>query len=169
MVFCLGVSRLRKALAHLVNTAEYTGEMTPYLKELCGEWYKELLIADKAIEKQDKKIKMIAMSSDQAKRLMKIEGIGPVTATAFVATLGTQAKKFKNGREMAAYLGLTPKQHSSGGKARLMGLSKRGDSHLRTLLINGATSVINVAGKRMTPRVNGSAIYFAECIKIKQK
>ena len=115
--------------------------MTPYLKELCCEWYEELLIVDKAIKKQDKKIKMIAISSDQAKRLMQIEGIGPVIATAFVATLGTQAKEFKNGREMAAYLGLTPKQQSSGGKARLMGISKRGDSHLRTLLMNGASSV----------------------------
>ncbi|MCF6252265.1 MAG: IS110 family transposase [Methylococcaceae bacterium] len=152
MVFCVGVNRFRKALAHLVNTSEYTGEMTPYLKELCCEWYEELLIVDKAIKQQDKKIKMIATSSDQAKRLMKIEGIGPVIATAFVATLGTQAKEFKNGREMAAYLGLTPKQHSSGGKARLMGISKRGDSHLRTLLMNGATSVINVVGKKNDPK-----------------
>jgi len=147
-----GVSRFRKALAHLVNTPEYTGEMTAYLKELCGEWYRELLIVDKTIDKQDKKIKIIAKSSDQANRLMQIEGIGPVTATAFVATLGTQAKAFKNGREMAAYLGLTPKQHSSGGKARLMGISKRGDSHLRTLLMNGATSVINVVGKKNDPK-----------------
>ncbi len=152
LVYGIGVSRFRKALAHLTNTTEYTGEMTAYLKELCCEWYKELLIVDKAIEKQDKKIKAISMSSDQAKRLMQIEGIGPVTATALVATLGTQAKEFNNGREMAAYLGLTPKQHSSGGKARLTGISQRGDSYLRTLLINGATSVINVVGKKNDPK-----------------
>ena len=78
------MSRFRIALAHLVNISEYIREMTPYLKELCCEWHKELLNMDKVIDKQDKKIKMISTSSDQAKRLMQIESIASVTATAFL-------------------------------------------------------------------------------------
>ena len=71
----------------------------------------------------------------------KIPGIGPITASALVASVG-DAKNFKNGRQVAAWLGLVPRQHSSGGKTTLLGISKRGDVYLRTLLIHGARSVI---------------------------
>ena len=71
----------------------------------------------------------------------KIPGVGPITATALVASLGN-AQNFKNGRQVAAWLGLIPKQHSSGGKQNLLGISKRGDSYLRTMLIHGARAVI---------------------------
>jgi transposase len=72
---------------------------------------------------------------------VKIPGIGPVTASALVATI-VDATSFDNGRQLAAWLGLVPKQHSSGGKNVLLGISKRGDTYLRTLLIHGARSVI---------------------------
>ena len=72
---------------------------------------------------------------------MKIEGVGPITATAAVATIG-DAKLFKNGREVAAWLGLVPKQHSSGNKIRLSGISKRGDCYVRKLLVNGGRTVV---------------------------
>jgi transposase len=71
------------------------------------------------------------------KRLMEIPGIGPLIATAAVATMG-EASAFKSGREFAAYVGLVPKQTGSGGKVRLLGISKRGDTYLRTLFIHGA-------------------------------
>lgn len=73
-----------------------------------------------------------------------IPGIGPVTASALIAAIG-DAKNFDNGRQLAAWLGLVPKQHSSGGKNVLLGISKRGDTYLRTLLIHGARSVISAA------------------------
>jgi transposase len=73
--------------------------------------------------------------------LEKIPGIGPITASALVASVG-DAKNFANGRQLAAWLGLVPKQHSSGGKTNLQGISKRGDTYLRTLLIHGARAVI---------------------------
>ena len=77
----------------------------------------------------------------------RIEGVGPITATALVAAIGDKSC-FKNGRQFAAWLGLVPKQHSSGGKARLFGISKRGDRYLRTLLIHGARAVLSrAAGK----------------------
>lgn len=77
-------------------------------------------------------------------RLQQLRGIGPVTATALVATVG-DASQFANARQMAASLGLTPKQSSSGGKERLLGISKRGDAYLRSLLVHGARAVIRTA------------------------
>ncbi|ECI4078979.1 IS110 family transposase, partial [Salmonella enterica subsp. salamae] len=82
----------------------------------------------------------LAQDDDRIRRLQEISGIGPVTASALVAAVG-DARQFKNGREMAAWLGLVPRQHSSGGKNRLGHISKRGDSYLRTLLIHGARAV----------------------------
>jgi len=79
--------------------------------------------------------------SDLSRKLEQIPGIGPITACALVASLG-DAKSFKDGRQVAAWLGLVPRQHSSGGKQNLLGISKRGDTYLRTLLIHAARSVI---------------------------
>ena len=80
-------------------------------------------------------------------RLMKMEGVGPVTATAIVASVG-DANVFRNGRQFAAWLGLTPRQHSSGGKQRLGAMTKHGDVYLRTLLIHGARAVLRVTHLR---------------------
>lgn len=86
-------------------------------------------------------IKSWHRSSESSRRLEKVPGIGPLTASALAAALGN-ARNFDNGRQLAAWLGLVPRQHSSGGKATLLGMSKRGDAYLRTLLIHGARSVI---------------------------
>ncbi|MGK0168653.1 MAG: transposase [Gammaproteobacteria bacterium] len=83
-------------------------------------------------------------SSAASRRLAQIPGIGPLTASALVATSGN-ALHFKNGRQLAAWLGLVPRQHSTGGKPMLLGISKRGDAYLRTLLIHGARSLVRVA------------------------
>lgn len=81
-------------------------------------------------------------------KLAEIPGIGPITASAMVASVGN-ARDFSNGRQLAAWLGLVPKQHSTGGKSVLLGISKRGDSYLRTLLIHGARSAILAAQRRL--------------------
>lgn len=85
--------------------------------------------------------------NDLSLKLAQIPGIGPITASALIASI-TDAKSFDNGRQLAAWLGLVPKQHSSGGKAHLLGISKRGDAYLRTLLIHGARSVIHHESRR---------------------
>jgi transposase len=77
----------------------------------------------------------------RCERLAEVPGVGPLTATALVAAVGN-AQRFKNGRELSAYLGLVPRQHSSGGKTLLLGITKRGDRYLRTLLIHGARSAL---------------------------
>jgi len=96
---------------------------------LRGLW-QDLLAFDERIEELDREIEQLARQDPVAVRLQQVRGIGPLTATALLATAG-DASQFSNGREMAASFGLTPKQNSSGGKERLLGISKRGDAYLR--------------------------------------
>ena len=97
-----------------------------------------------------KKILAWHKQSETSKKLEAIPGIGPLTATALIASIG-EAKNFKNGRQVAAWIGLVLRQHSSGGKQNLLGISKRGDIYLRTLLIHGARSVIYRSGQKENP------------------
>ncbi|WP_258147789.1 transposase, partial [Escherichia coli] len=96
------------------------------------------------IEDIEKQLTSVARQNETCKRLLDISGVGPLIATAAVATMG-EASAFKSGREFAAYVGLVPKQTGSGGKVRLLGISKRGDTYLRTLFIHGARAVALVA------------------------
>ncbi|MFM5540515.1 IS110 family transposase [Aeromonas veronii] len=89
----------------------------------------------------DKQIEQCHQQNALCQCIGKIPGIGPITASALVATIGN-ANNFENGRQLAAWLGLVPRQHSSGGKQTLLGISKRGDTYLRTLLIHGARAVL---------------------------
>jgi transposase len=109
-----------------------------------GEHLKEL---DRQVGELEEQIQAWHREHAVSRRLAKIPGIGPLTASALVATVG-DAKGFRNARQLAAWLGLVPRQHSSGGKALLLGISKRGDSYLRTLLIHGARSVVRVAERK---------------------
>jgi len=95
----------------------------------------------------DRRLEALARQDEQVKRLLTIPGIGPITAIALMASVG-DAKMFKNGRQFAAWLGLTPRQNSSGGKNRLGGITKRGNEYLRTLLVQGARAVMQRAAGR---------------------
>ena len=95
----------------------------------------------------DQRLQQLARDSEPARRVMAVEGIGSVTATAVVATVG-DGHEFHSGREFAAWLGLTPRQSSSGGKSRLGGITKRGNEYLRRLFIHGARSVLRLTGSR---------------------
>ena len=108
---------------------------------------------DRQVSELELQIKAWHRQSANSQRLEKIPGIGPLTATALVASVGN-ATTFHNGRQLAAWLGLVPRQHSSGGKERLLGISKRGDTYLRTLLIHGARSVL-LSMKRRTDQAEG--------------
>ncbi len=110
-------------------------------REIFYELYQQLIWLDERIGVFDKKIEQVFRSNEACQRLGQMEGIGPLIATALFAALH-QAKEFKNGRQMSAWLGLVPRQHSTGGKPLLLGISKRGDRYLRTLLIHGARAVI---------------------------
>ena len=94
----------------------------------------------------DRQLEATARRLKACQRLMTIPGVGEKTATALVAAVG-DARQFRNGREMAAWLGLVPRQHTTGGRPKLLGISKRGDRYLRTLLIHGARSALQRAGR----------------------
>ncbi|SFQ67657.1 Transposase [Variovorax sp. OK605] len=105
---------------------------------------------DRQVDEIEAQIQAWHRNSELSTRLAQVPGIGPITASALIASIG-DAKNFDGGRQLAAWLGLVPRQHSSGGKSNLLGMSKRGDSYLRTLLIHGARSVIYRASQKADP------------------
>ena len=131
---------VNKITAHLPGLLE--GETLPgAVKELLRDLLDAIYSLDERITKLDKRIKAFVKANDTASRLMTIKGIGPVTASAMVATVG-DANQFQNSRQFAAWLGLVPKQFSSGGKTTLGRITKNGDSYLRKLLVQGARAVL---------------------------
>jgi transposase len=143
------IEKLRKTLPLVLEDAE--NGLTFDFRVLLQELQQDLTALDNRVGELDKKIQLLASNNTSAKRLQQIPGIGPITATALVCAIGN-GKQFKRGRDLAAWLGLTPRQHSSGGKECLLGISKRGDTYLRTLLIHGARSVLKVSDKKDDPR-----------------
>ena len=107
----------------------------------------EIRAADERIAELDRKLKDAAKEDEACRRLIEVPGIGPVIATAVVANVQDDSR-FTSGRHFAAWLGLTPKQHSSGGKERLLGISKRGDAYMRRQFINGARALVRIATGR---------------------
>lgn len=151
-----GTAQARKLLGEIGSG----GRQLPLLaRETIGELHDRLRALDERILAYDRKIAALARQSEAAQRLMAIEGIGPITATALVASVGN-AVAFKNGRQFAAWLGLTPRQNSSGGKTRLGAMSKRGDVVLRTLLIHGSRSTL-----RLTAHKDDKKSRWAEALK----
>jgi transposase len=140
-----GLDRLRRALPEILEDGD--NAIPGMAKEVFADAEQHLRQLDARIESYDRRIAGLAKASAPAQRLMKVEGIGPVIATALVASVG-DAKVFHNGRQFAAWLGLTPRQHSTGGKQRLGAMTKHGDVYLRTLLIHGARAVLRVSAQR---------------------
>lgn len=137
-----GISYVRKTIPDILEDGE--NSLSSYFRELLRELYDEMVHLDDRIKTIELKLKRVSEQSEDCQRLLTIPGIGLLTATALIAAIG-DISVFKNGRELAAWLGLVPRQHSTGGKPMLLGISKRGDSYLRTLLIHGGRSVVRVA------------------------
>jgi transposase len=136
------LGQLRRALPCWLEDAQ-NGLSGRFRRLLNGLWG-DLQALDERVTELDREITRLAQNDPLARRLQQLRGVGPITATALVAAVGNGAQ-FSKGRQMSAALGLTPRQHSSGGKERLLGISKRGDAYLRTLLIHGARAVIQMA------------------------
>jgi transposase len=132
-----GIGKLREELPRILEDAE--NGLGDLARQLLSDLLGQLRHLDEQVEHYEGQIQQFARLSEAAQRLMAIQGVGPLTASAVVAAVG-DARVFKNGRQFAAWLGLTPRQHSSGGKSRLGSITKRGDVYLRTLLIHGARS-----------------------------
>jgi transposase len=149
IVIVQGITKLRKRLPTIVEDLE--NKLTPLSREVMREWYEELIALDERIARADGMVQRVFTQSAACQKLAQVEGIGPVVATALVAAVGN-AKEFANGRHLAAWLGLVPRQCSSGGKDRLLGISKRGDRYLRTLLIHGARATVHRARRKADAR-----------------
>lgn len=145
IIFPQGICHITKRLPAILEDGEneLPGSFRALLARL-GEHLKEL---DRQVGELEVQIHHWHRENEASRKLEQVPGIGPITASALVATIG-DANSFKNGRQLAAWLGLVPRQHSSGGKSVLLGISKRGDSYLRTLLIHGARAVIRVAERK---------------------
>ncbi len=143
-----GIHSIVKRVPDILEDAENSlpGTMRHLLMRL-NDHLQEL---GRQVEKLELQIKLWHKENKSSKKWEAIPGIGPITASAIVATVGN-ATEYKNGRQLAAWLGLVPKQHSSGGKQLLLGISKRGDTYLRTLLIHGARAVIRFAENKAEP------------------
>ncbi|TPG93886.1 IS110 family transposase [Pseudomonas caspiana] len=149
---------LRRAIPCWLEEAD--NGLTLRLRRLLDGLWGDLCTLDKRVGELDDEISAIAASEPNAVRLQQLRGVGPKIATALIAAIG-DARQFANGRQLAASLGLTPRQHSSGGKDRLLGISKRGDAYLRTLMIHGARSVLRTA-KSKDDRLSQWAVRLAE-------
>jgi transposase len=135
-----GIAACRRLWAEVLEDGE--NGLPGLMRELLAQLSEELTQRDDDIAKLDNQIKRQCREDERMKRLLSIEGVGPISASAIVAAIG-DARQFASGRDLSAWLGLVPDQHSSGGKERLGSISKRGDTYLRTLLIHGARAVVN--------------------------
>lgn len=140
LIIAQGIGHIAHRVPELIEDA--SNELPGSFRLLVQRLLDHLKELDAQVEELESQIVKWHRQSEASSKLAKVPGIGPITASALVATIG-DAKNFDNGRQVAAWLGLVPRQHSSGGKQNLLGMSKRGDCYLRTLLIHGARSVIH--------------------------
>jgi transposase len=140
VVISPGAARVKSSLCAAI--AQSDNELTPSSRESMQDLYEELVDVECRLKKLDTKIRQLCRQNEICQRILKIPGVGELTATAMVAAV-PNPKEFRNGRHMSAWLGLVPRQSSSGDKQTLLGISKRGDRYLRTLLIHGARAVLS--------------------------
>ena len=121
--------------------ADESNDLTPAMRHILGEVFEELTDIERRIAGVNREIEAVAARSDTARRLMSIPGIGPLAATALLAAAGS-GQQFRKARDLAAWLGLVPREYSTGGKTTLLGISKRGNKYLRRMIIHGARSCV---------------------------
>ena len=142
IVFAQGIKQIPKRVPALLEQAG--DELPGTLAALIPGLVEHLKYLDRQVQELENEIKRWHRRSEPSRQLERVPGIGALTASALVASIA-DARQFKNGRQMGAWLGIVPAQHSSGGKTHLLGISKRGDPYLRTLLVHGARAVIGQA------------------------
>jgi len=139
VVFAKSPAKLRECIPETLEDADE--KISPRMRNLLALLWEEWKDLDQQLEDMNHEVERIASSDPACQRLRQIPGIGPLVATAIVAAIGNGAA-FRKGRDFAAWTGLVPKQHSTGGKTKLAGISKRGNRYLRKILIHGARSVV---------------------------
>lgn len=134
-----GISHIAKCMPEIIEGAE--NDLPGSFRLLIARLTNHLKELDRQVTELEDEIVRWHKENEASRRLAEVPGIGPMTASALAASVG-DARNFKSGRQLAAWLGLVPRQHSSGGKPTLLGISKRGDTYLRTLLIHGARATL---------------------------
>jgi transposase len=145
IVIAKGINSVRRELPFILEDAD--NGLTTLSRELLAEQYQQLKALDKTIKEQDQRIGRLCQQNRQSQRFLAVPGIGIITASLIAADLG-DGKGYASSRDYAASLGLVPRQHSSGDKQHYLGISKRGNRRLRTLLIHGARSVLKVCQRK---------------------
>jgi transposase len=140
------VAKFRMEIPLILEDAE--NDLTDFFRIYLNELYEEYIILEERVKKYDRELKGIAETNESCQRLMKVPGVGVLTSTAFVCAMG-DPNTFRNGREVGAWLGLVPRQHSTGGVTKLRGITKRGDKYLRQLMIHGARSYLCQVKKKI--------------------
>ena len=141
-----GITQIREQLPLIVEDAE--NGLTDLSRELFAEQYEKLKTLDAEIKAQDQRINRLCNANDLSNRFLDVPGVGPLTATMVAADIGDGGKGYKSSRDYAASLGVVPKQHSSADKLHYLGISKRGNRYIRTLLIHGARAVLKNCTKK---------------------
>ena len=149
-----GRAQLRRRLPEVLEDGE--NELTDRGRTLFAELYEEVCELDEQVKRYDARIEALSRADERCRRLDEVMGVGALTASAVVAHAG-DGSGFASARHFAASLGLVPRQYSTGGKPRLLGISKRGDKYLRTLLIHCARAALRCADKR-TDRLSRWAV-----------
>lgn len=134
-----GLAALRRRIPEILEDGE--NELSPLFRELLAEGYEQLLQHGAHIKSYTHKLQRYAQQQAPVQRLQSIPGFGPIVSTVFFGEVG-DGKAYRRGRDVAASIGLVPRQHSSGGKDRLLGISKRGNGYLRSLLVHGARAML---------------------------
>jgi transposase len=149
IAFGKSASRARRLIPEILEDAD--NGLTSLFRQTLADLYEFWREIDVRIAQFDRRIACVFQQSEACQRIAQVEGVGPKTATALVAAVG-DAREFKNGRHLAAWLGLVPRHCASGDRRHLFGISKHGDQHLRTLLIHGARAVVRTASSKSGPR-----------------
>jgi len=151
LVAPIGIEQLRRAIPCWLEDAD--NGLSGLMRELLCELRDDLVRFDERIDRLNFQISLSVKADATAQKLSTLKGVGPLGSSAMAVALG-DGSAYKNGRQFAASLGLVPRQHSTGGKEKLLGISKRGDSYLRTLLVHGARTVIRHAKNKQDPLSN---------------
>lgn len=144
-VFARSIAQLRRSVVQLIS--QENPRLTTILRRLAAMYLEQLDALDRWLAELQAQLHELFVQREDCRLLASVPGIGPVVATALVGTVG-DARQFRNGRQFAAWVGLTPKQRSSGGKTMLGGITKHGDTYLRMMFVQGAQAVLRYVDRR---------------------
>ena len=144
-----GRAQLHRALALILEDADH--RLSSIMREILGEIGERFEFIEERLRQYELRIERLFRQDQRCRRLAEVAGVGPLIATALVAAVGN-ATEFNNGRELAAYLGLVPRHRATGGRTIMLGISKRGDRYLRSLLIHGARAALSTIQRRRDQR-----------------